>query len=124
MDCVFCQIINEQKDIILENDLAVAFYDSFPVSDGHVLIIPKRHCITYFDLTGEEMKAIFELSAKIKELLDNKYHPDGYNIGFNAGVDAGQSVMHCHMHIIPRYKGDVDNPRGGVRKIIKNKTNY
>lgn len=124
MDCVFCQIINDHKNIILENELAVAFYDSFPVSDGHVLIIPKRHCVTYFDLTSEEIKAIFELSNKIKEILDNKYHPDGYNIGFNAGVDAGQSVMHCHMHIIPRYKGDIENPRGGIRKIVKNKTKY
>ena len=124
MDCVFCNIINEKKEIILENNLAVAFYDSFPVSEGHVLIIPKRHCVTYFDLTSEEMTAILSLSKEVREFLNNKYHPDGYNICFNAGVDAGQSVMHCHMHLIPRYKGDCDNPRGGVRKIIKNKSKY
>lgn len=123
MDCIFCQIINS-KDVIMENDLAVAFYDSFPVSDGHTLIIPKRHAETYFDLTNDEIKAIFDLSNKVKELLDNKYHPDGYNVGFNVGVHAGQSVMHCHMHIIPRYKGDQENPRGGIRKVVKNKTKY
>ena len=75
MDCIFCQIINS-KDVIMENDLAVAFYDSFPVSDGHTLIIPKRHAETYFDLTNDEIKAIFDLSNKVKELLDNEY-PSG-----------------------------------------------
>ena len=122
-NCIFCDII-ERKDYLLENDLAVAFYDAMPVSDGHTLVIPKRHVETYFDLSKEEMGAIFELSEKVKEMLDNKYHPDGYNVGFNVGVYGGQSVMHCHMHIIPRYQGDIENPRGGIRKIIKNKINY
>jgi len=124
MDCVFCNIIKDKNEIILENDLAVAFFDSFPVSQGHTLIIPKRHAETYFDLTSEEIKAIFDLSKEVKNLLDNRYKPDGYNIGFNAGVVAGQSVMHCHMHVIPRYKGDQENPRGGIRKIVKNLKNY
>ena len=123
MDCIFCKIINS-NEVIMENDLAVAFYDSFPVSEGHTLIIPKRHAETYFDLTSDEIKAIFDLSNKVKELLDSEYHPDGYNIGFNVGIPAGQSVMHCHMHVIPRYKGDAENPRGGIRKVVKNKTNY
>ena len=123
MDCVFCKIIKD-KDILFENDLAVAFFDSFPVSDGHTLIIPKRHTETYFDLTKEEMESIFTLSQKVKEYLDEKYHPDGYNVGFNVGLSAGQSVMHCHMHVIPRYSGDQDNPRGGIRKVVKNKTQY
>ena len=124
MSCIFCDIIKDKKEIILENELAAAFYDSFPVSQGHALIIPKRHCETYFDLTSEEMKAMFELSQEVKQLLDNLHHPDGYNIGFNAGVDAGQSVMHCHMHVIPRYHGDTINPRGGIRKVVKIKDNY
>ena len=124
MSCVFCDIIKDKKEIILENDLAIAFSDSFPVSQGHSLIIPKRHCETYFDLTSEEMKAMFDLSQELKKLLDNKYHPDGYNVGFNAGIDAGQSVMHCHMHVIPRYHGDALNPRGGIRKVVKIKDNY
>ena len=123
MDCVFCDLI-DKKDYILENDLAVAFYDSFPVSEGHTLIIPKRHTKTYIDLTKEEMEAIFLLSNEVKKLLDEKYHPDGYNVGFNVNECGGQSVMHCHMHIIPRYKGDQENPRGGIRKVVKNKTLY
>lgn len=124
MSCVFCDIIDNKKDIIVENELSVAFYDSFPVSDGHTLIIPKRHIETYFDLTKEEIASMFELSNKVKALLEEKYHPDGYNVGFNVGVVGGQSVMHCHMHVIPRYKGDQENPRGGIRKVVKNKTNY
>ena len=123
MDCVFCNIVNE-KDFLIENDLAVAFYDSFPVSTGHTLIIPKRHVETYFELTNKEMNAIFDLSKEVKKFLDKEYHPDGYNVGFNVGVSGGQSVMHCHMHIIPRYKGDQENPRGGIRKVVKNKINY
>lgn len=124
MSCVFCDIIKDKKEIIIENELAVAFSDSFPVSQGHSLIIPKRHCETYFDLTSEEMKAMFDLSQELKKLLDKTYHADGYNIGFNAGIDAGQSVMHCHMHVIPRYHGDALNPRGGIRKVVKIKDNY
>ena len=124
MSCVFCDIIKDKNEIIIENELAVAFSDSFPVSQGHSLIIPKRHCETYFDLTSEEMKAMFDLSQELKKLLDKSYHPDGYNIGFNAGIDAGQSVMHCHMHVIPRYHGDALNPRGGIRKVVKIKDNY
>ena len=117
MDCVFCNL--KKEEIILENDLAVAFFDNFPVSKGHVLIIPKRHSENYFNLTSEEMKAIFSLSQEVKAYLDNLYHPDGYNIGFNVLEAGGQSVMHTHMHVIPRYLGDVAHPRGGIRKILK-----
>ena len=123
MSCVFCDIIKD-KQILFENDLAVAFFDSFPVSEGHTLIIPKRHCETYFDLKIEEVMAMYELSQKVKNYLDTKYKPDGYNIGFNCKEAAGQSVMHCHMHVIPRYKGDHANPRGGVRKVVKNLKDY
>ena len=124
MDCVFCEIINDKKELIAENDLAVAFYDSFPVSDGHALVIPKRHVETYFDLNEEEMAAILSLSKEVKKIIDGRYHPTGFNVGFNVGLDGGQTVMHCHMHIIPRYHGDIENPRGGIRKIIKMKTKY
>lgn len=118
MDCIFCDIIKNKK-YRFENALAVAFDDGMPVSKGHTLIIPKRHCKDYFELTPEEMKAMYELSNVVKEYLDNKYHPDGYNVGFNVGIAGGQTVMHCHMHIIPRYSGDMENPRGGIRKVIK-----
>ena len=124
MDCVFCEIVNEKKDIIFESDLAVAFFDSHPVSVGHTLIIPKRHCVTYFDLTKEEIEEMFELSMKVKEHLDQEYQPDGFNVGFNCLEAGGQSVMHAHMHVIPRYKGDSENPRGGLRKVVKKKDNY
>ncbi len=124
MDCVFCEIVNNKKDIIFESDLAVAFFDSHPVSVGHTLIIPKRHCVTYFDLTKEEIKEMFELSMKVKEHLDQEYQPDGFNVGFNCLEAGGQSVMHAHMHVIPRYKGDSENPRGGLRKVVKRKDNY
>ena len=123
MDCIFCDIIKNKK-YLFQNDLAVAFLDAMPVSDGHTLIIPKRHCKDYFELTKEEMEAIYELSQDVKRYLDKTYHPDGYNVGFNVGEMGGQTVMHCHMHVIPRYKGDIDNPRGGIRKIIKMKNNY
>lgn len=124
MDCVFCEIVNDKKDIIFESDLAVAFFDSHPVSVGHTLIIPKRHCVTYFDLTKEEIEEMFELSMKVKEHLDQEYQPDGFNVGFNCLEAGGQSVMHAHMHVIPRYKGDSENPRGGLRKVVKRKDNY
>ena len=119
MDCIFCNI--KKEDILFENELALAFFDGYPVSKGHTLIIPKRHCVHYFELTKEEMAAIFELSQKVKEYLDKEYHPDGYNIGFNVLEAGGQTVMHTHMHVIPRYKGDSENPRGGVRKVVKRK---
>ncbi len=122
MDCVFCHL--PKSDILLENDLAVAFFDHFPVSKGHTLIIPKRHCKTYFDLAEDEIKAIFDLSKKLKEYLDNLYHPDGYNIGFNVEEAGGQSVWHAHLHVIPRYLGDHPHPRGGIRKIINQKDRY
>ncbi len=119
MPCVFCELSKEE--ILFENDLAVAFFDSYPVSKGHTLVIPKRHCKTYFDLNNKEIGAIFDLSQKVKDYLDKKYKPDGYNIGFNVLEAGGQTVMHVHMHIIPRYLGDSPRPRGGIRKIITKK---
>lgn len=119
-NCLFC----DKKEYVFENDLAYAIFDGFPVNKGHMLIIPKRHVKDYFDLTNDELLAMKALSNVCKEYLDKEYHPDGYNIGFNCGEFAGQSIMHCHMHIIPRYNGDVANPRGGVRHVIPGKGNY
>ena len=121
-NCPFCNLSSDR--IIMENDLSLAFYDGFPVSEGHVLIIPKRHVANYFELTQEEIVAMNDLMFKIKSLLDNKLHPDGYNIGINVNEAAGQSIFHVHMHLIPRYKGDVPNPKGGVRGVIPNKQKY
>ena len=121
-DCVFCR--RESLDIIAENDLALAFYDACPVSKGHMLVIPKRHVETYFDASPEEHEAIRGLIFEVKKILEDKYSPDAYNIGANVGRDAGQTVFHFHIHIIPRYKGDVEDPRGGVRKVIPNRSNH
>lgn len=120
MKCIFCEI----DKYVFENELAYAIYDKFPVGDGHMLFIPKRHVSNFFDITPEERAAIFELVNKGKQLLDEKYAPDGYNIGVNVGESAGQSVMHVHMHLIPRYKGDVDDPKGGIRGAIPSKMRY
>lgn len=122
-NCFFCTSINN-KDYTLENDLAIARFDDFPVNPGHLEIIPKRHIKDWWETTQEEKLAIFELLEDAKKLIDEKYHPDAYNIGMNLGEDAGQSIMHLHVHLIPRYKNDVENPRGGVRGIIPNKQNY
>lgn len=123
-DCLFCKWKNEKEKIIIENDLAFARPDEFAVSPGHTLFMTKRHVKDFFETTDEERNAIFELVDKVKEMLDEKYSPTGYNIGMNCGVSAGQSVMHIHVHLIPRYDGDVKNPRGGVRGVIPKKQNY
>ncbi len=118
--CPFCCPDN----VFLENDLALARYDKFPVSPGHVLIITRRHVSDFFDTTPEERVALQEMLDLAKTILDREYQPDGYNIGINCGVAAGQSVMHLHIHLIPRYTGDVENPLGGVRGVIPYKRAY
>ena len=120
--CVFCE--NNNREIIAENDLAKAFYDHFPVNEGHVLVIPRRHIETFFDALPEELAAISALIFEVKEILQAKYRPDGYNIGVNVGVAAGQTVFHLHFHVIPRYSGDVEDPRGGVRNFKKSLVPY
>lgn len=123
-DCIFCQNFIPNRKPLLQNKLAIAYFDEFPVSKGHILIISKRHATTFFDLTKEEQISLITLLNECKEYIDKKYNPDGYNVGLNCGEFAGQSVMHVHMHLIPRYKGDVSNPRGGIRGVIPNKKNY
>lgn len=121
-DCVFCNI--SQDRVIAQNHLCFAIYDGFPVSRGHVLIIPKRHVADYFSLTEEELMAMHQMIRELKIKLDADFSPDGYNVGVNVNEAAGQTVFHVHMHLIPRYKGDVENPRGGVRGVIPNKQRY
>lgn len=115
MSCIFCS--REELNIIAENELCFAIYDKYPVNLGHVLIIPKRHYKSFFDATIEEVAAIYELIHKCKEILDEKYKPTGYNIGININESAGQTIMHLHVHLIPRYDNDVEDPRGGVRNL-------
>lgn len=120
MSCIFC----DMKGYILENDLAYAIFDKFPVNKGHMLFIPKRHVKDFFDITNKEREAIFKLVDEGKKLLDEKYSPDGYNVGVNCGEVSGQTVMHVHVHLIPRYFGDTDCPKGGVRGVIPDKMKY
>jgi len=120
MECVFCTM----DKFKLENKLAYAIFDKYPVNKGHMLIIPKRHTANYFDLTIEESLAIDELLFQGKQLLDETYSPDGYNVGINCGEVAGQTIFHVHVHLIPRYKGDMEDPRGGVRGVIPGKMKY
>lgn len=121
--CPFCNP-PEDAEIICECSDAYAIWDQYPVSQGHILIIPKRHVPSYFDLTDQEQVAITKLLKKAKDIIQLQFHPDGYNIGINIGEVAGQTVFHCHVHLIPRYSGDVKNPRGGIRGIIPGKQNY
>ncbi|ABI68314.1 HIT family protein [Syntrophomonas wolfei] len=118
--CIFCH----EEEALLQNELAWARYDKYPVSPGHLLIIARRHVQCYFDSTPKERLALNQLLEEAKKLLDKEYRPDGYNIGVNCGDAAGQTIMHLHIHLIPRYQGDIDNPRGGVRGVIPDKRMY
>lgn len=122
--CPFCSLPPER--IELERELAFTIRDGYPVSPGHTLVIPRRHCATYFDATPEEQAALWALVDETRRELDAHLdpRPDGYNVGFNAGEAAGQTVMHLHIHVIPRYTGDVENPRGGVRWVVPDKADY
>ena len=121
--CLFCN--SKISGITRENDLAYASYDTYPVSELHCLIIPKRHVIDYFELTNEEIVACNDLIKIIKEeILIKDKNVKAFNIGTNAGKIAGQSIMHCHIHLIPRREGDVENPQGGVRSVIPQKQHY
>ena len=121
--CLFCN--PKVSGVAHENNLAYASYDTYPVSEFHCLIIPKRHIKDYFDMTNNELIACNDLIQKVKnEILDKDNTVKGFNIGTNAGKFAGQSIMHCHIHLIPRRVGDVDNPQGGVRSVIPNKQHY
>ena len=122
-DCLFCNI--PPVRIILENELAYAVRDGYPVTEMHSLIIPKRHIQDYFDLTTEELIACDQLIRSLKDEISNSDNSvNGFNIGMNSGETAGQTIFHCHIHLIPRRTGDVDNPRGGVRNVIPGMGNY
>jgi diadenosine tetraphosphate (Ap4A) HIT family hydrolase len=120
--CIFCN--TDTFNIICKNELAYAIYDRYPVNVGHVLIIPWRHIKNYFDLTKEELVAMQALSRHVEGLIEKEHRPDGYNIGFNINEAGGQTIDHCHMHVIPRYKDDVKDPRGGIRGVIPSKQKY
>tara|TARA_B100000035_G_C20837095_1_gene481325 strand:+ start:115 stop:510 length:396 start_codon:yes stop_codon:yes gene_type:complete len=121
--CLFCN--PKVSGVAHENDLAYASYDSYPVSEYHCLIVPKRHIVDYFELSNEELIACNDLIKIIKNEIFNKDQTvKAFNIGTNAGKESGQSIMHCHIHVIPRREGDVENPQGGVRSVIPKKQHY
>lgn len=120
--CPFCP--PKEHEILEAHPLAVALTDGNPLTKGHSLVIPRRHVASFFELTGDERMAMCELLDRLKARLDAQHAPDAYNIGLNDGAAAGQTVMHAHLHLIPRYKGDADDPRGGVRWIFPRKADY
>ena len=120
--CPFCNL--ESDRIISESDYTISIRDGFPVSEGHTLIVPKRHVQSFFELHAIEKAAILQALEEAKEALDREFFPVGYNIGINDGESAGQTIPHVHVHLIPRYKSDTDDPRGGVRWIFPEKAKY
>jgi len=120
--CSFCDL--DTVRVLAANSHALAIYDGFPISPGHTLIIPKRHVASFFELTSKEQVAMLELLAEMRQILLTECNPDGFNIGINDGAAAGQTVMHLHIHLIPRYAGDQPDPRGGVRWIFPDKAAY
>jgi diadenosine tetraphosphate (Ap4A) HIT family hydrolase len=121
--CPFCHRV-EGGEVTEQNDLAAAFPDGYPVSEGHTLIVPKRHEGDFFRLTPDEQESILELARLVQKRLSKDDTVEGFNIGINVGEAAGQTVGHAHMHVIPRRAGDVENPRGGVRHVIPSKGDY
>jgi diadenosine tetraphosphate (Ap4A) HIT family hydrolase len=116
-NCPFCDETSYES----EGDLTFTKTDSYPVSKGHTLVIPKRHIASYFECTDNERLELWSLVEQVKTELEDTFAPDGFNIGINVGEAAGQTVPHMHIHVIPRYSGDMDDPRGGVRGVIPNK---
>lgn len=122
LSCPFCAL--DPSSIVTSNAHAVVILDGFPISPGHTLIIPRRHISSLFEASEEEKAALFALVTEARELLLRDRQPDGFNIGINDGAAAGQTVMHLHIHLIPRYLGDMPDPRGGVRWIFPDKAAY
>lgn len=120
--CPFCNL--PQQRVLLETGTTLAFLDAYPVTEGHTLVIPKRHVASIFELPAEELAALWAQVATVRRLLAEKHSPDAFNIGVNDGVAAGQTVPHAHIHVIPRRKGDAIDPRGGIRWIIPGKAKY
>lgn len=122
IDCVFCELPTDRVQAM--NDLALAFADAFPVTTGHTLVIPRRHVANFFDLTEDEVVAVYRLLRLMRDRLEQTQSPRGFNIGANIGEIAGQSVGHAHIHVIPRFSGDVEDPFGGIRNVIPGKGRY
>jgi diadenosine tetraphosphate (Ap4A) HIT family hydrolase len=121
-ECPFCNLAEDR--IWLQTDSAFALVDNFPVSPGHTLVIPGDHVEAVSELPENDVNELWSLVAHVRKLLLEKYKPDGFNIGINEGKAAGQTIAHAHIHIIPRFNGDVPDPRGGIRWVIPDKAKY
>jgi diadenosine tetraphosphate (Ap4A) HIT family hydrolase len=124
MTCIFCEKAADESQHVGSNQHAFAVRDGYPISPGHTLVIPRHHIPNYFNIPVLQMQAALYLLDNMKIELDKEFRPDAYNVGINCGVVAGQTVDHAHIHLIPRYKGDVEDPRGGVRWTIPHKARY
>jgi ATP adenylyltransferase len=121
-DCPFC--VPDPGRVFHESSLVLGVWDAYPVSPGHALLVTRRHVATWFDATREEQTALLDGITRAREEIERRHRPDGYNVGVNVNAVAGQTVFHLHVHVIPRYRGDVANPRGGVRHVIPRKADY
>jgi diadenosine tetraphosphate (Ap4A) HIT family hydrolase len=120
--CPFCNV--DATRILLENEVGIAIRDAFPVTEGHALAIPRQHVISLFDLDIREQLALWQMASEVRAKLADEFHPAGFNVGVNDGKTAGQTVMHAHIHVIPRYSGDSEDPRGGIRRVIPKQARY
>lgn len=120
--CPFCPAPVDR--LFFENELVAGFWDAFPVSSGHALLVPRRHVATWFEAAPDEWHALSDALAVAKCEIEKTHNPDGYNVGINCGAAAGQTVFHLHVHLIPRYHGDIEDPRGGVRHVLPRHANY
>lgn len=122
-NCPFCAP-DPSRELITESATVYAMFDKYPVNPGHALIIPKQHVADYFDLPERTKAACWAVVDRVRKLLSQRFHPDGFNVGINAGAPAGQTIPHAHIHLIPRFNGDTENPTGGVRRVIEGKGDY
>lgn len=122
--CVFCLRIAKHQDLVVDDPLCVAFYDTTPLNPGHVLIVPRRHEPDFLALNSDERSMILKCAVDIRSNITEQFRPDGFNLGVNIGELAGQTIAHAHLHLIPRYRGDVPDPRGGIRWLIPERARY
>lgn len=120
--CPFCTL--EEQLIVAQNETSLAFRDAFPVANGHTLVIPRQHVTSIFDLSADDQARLWKLAAEVRSLLLEEFAPVAFNIGINDGEAAGQTVAHAHIHVIPRFRGDVPDPRGGIRWILPERSAY
>lgn len=122
--CLFCERVELDSTLVASSDHSVIFEDAFPVSPGHLLVVGRRHVSRLRDLTSDEIRDLWEMVTAARIWLERSHHPDGYNIGLNDGAAAGQTISHLHLHVIPRYAGDVEDPRGGIRWVVPDRAPY